>query len=169
MDRVFEVILAAVHRCEGTVNQFLGDGIMALFGAPIAHEDHAARGAQAAPGDPGGLKPLAAESRRTRVEFRMRIGINTGPVVVGAIGSDLRMDYTAVGDTTNLAARLPTLAPPGRDPHLGRPAPSGVGLLRDARVRHRGGEGTGANRCAPTRCWPIVRSGGESTCSPRLA
>src|SRR5262245_56983023 len=115
MDRAFEVILEAVHRYEGTVNQFLGDGVMALFGAPIAHEDHAQRALSAALAIQAGLVPLAADIKRAHgVDFRMRMGINTGPVVVGAIGRDLRMDYTAVGDTTNLAARLMALAAPGQ-------------------------------------------------------
>src|SRR5262245_2782604 len=115
MDRAFEVILEAVHRYEGTVNQFLGDGVMALFGAPIAHEDHAQRALSAALAIQAGLKPLAEDVKRTHgLDFQMRIGINTGPVVVGAIGRDLRMDYTAVGDTTNLAARLLAIAKPGQ-------------------------------------------------------
>ena len=115
MDRAFEVILEAVHRYEGTVNQFLGDGVMALFGAPIAHEDHAQRALGAALRIQANLKPLAEEAKRTHgIEFRMRMGINTGPVVVGAIGRDLRMDYTAVGDTTNLAARLLAIGKPGQ-------------------------------------------------------
>src|SRR6185295_1741880 len=115
MDRVFEVVLGAVHHYEGTVNQFLGDGVMALFGAPIAHEDHAQRALSAALAIQDGLKPLAEDVKRAHgIEFRMRMGINTGPVVVGAIGHDLRMDYTAVGDTTNLAARLLSIAKPGQ-------------------------------------------------------
>jgi class 3 adenylate cyclase/tetratricopeptide (TPR) repeat protein len=115
MDRAFEIILNAVHQYEGTINQFLGDGVMALFGAPIAHEDHAQRALSAALAIQNGLKPLAEEVKRTQgIEFRMRMGINTGPVVVGAIGRDLRMDYTAVGDTTNLAARLLSIAKPGQ-------------------------------------------------------
>src|SRR5882724_3074783 len=115
MDRAFEVILDAVHRYEGTINQFLGDGVMALFGAPIAHEDHAQRALSTALAIQEGLKPLAEDVRRAHgVEFRMRMGINTGPVVVGAIGRDLRMDYTAVGDTTNLANRLLAIAKPGQ-------------------------------------------------------
>src|SRR5438132_10261531 len=115
MDRAFEVILNAVHRYEGTINQFLGDGVMALFGAPIAHEDHANRALSAALAIQRQLTPLADEVRRIHgVEFQMRMGINTGFVVVGAIGKDLRMDYTAVGDTTNLAARLLGLAKPGQ-------------------------------------------------------
>src|SRR5262245_57336225 len=114
-DRACEVILEAVHRYEGTVNQFLGDGVMALFGAPIAHEDHAQRALSAALAIQAGLKPLAEDVKSTHgLDFQMRIGINTGPVVVGAIGRDLRMDYTAVGDTTNLAARLLAIAKPGQ-------------------------------------------------------
>src|SRR3989441_7229550 len=115
MDRAFGVILTEVHRYEGTINQFLGDGVMALFGAPIAHEDHAHRALSSALAIQKELEPLAEEVRRTHdVEFRMRMGINTGLVVVGAIGKELRMDYTAVGDTTNLAARLLGLAKPGQ-------------------------------------------------------
>ncbi len=115
MDRTFEVILNEVHRYEGTINQFLGDGVMALFGAPVAHEDHAQRALSAALAIQEGLKPLAEDVKRAHgIEFRMRMGINTGPVVVGAIGRDLRMDYTAVGDTTNLAARLLAIAKPGQ-------------------------------------------------------
>ena len=115
MDRAFEVILGAVHRYEGTINQFLGDGVMALFGAPIAHEGHAHGALSAALAIQEGLVPLQEDVLRAHgVEFRIRMGINTGVVVVGAIGRDLRMDYTAVGDTTNLAARLLGLAKPGQ-------------------------------------------------------
>src|SRR5580765_5200004 len=107
MDRFFEIVLASVHAYKGTVNQFLGDGVMALFGAPIAHEDHAHRALRAALGIRAGLVPLRDHvQQRHGIDFRVRIGINTGPVVVGAIGRDLRMDYTAVGDTTNLASRI---------------------------------------------------------------
>jgi class 3 adenylate cyclase/tetratricopeptide (TPR) repeat protein len=115
MDRAFEVILDAVHEYEGTINQFLGDGVMALFGAPIAHEDHAGRALRAALAIQQKLEPLRADVQRVHGrEFRMRIGVNSGPVVVGAIGRDLRMDYTAVGDTVNLAARLLSIAQPGQ-------------------------------------------------------
>jgi len=115
MDRAFAVMLEAVHRYEGTVNQFLGDGVMAIFGAPIAHEDHPHRALRAALAIQKGLRPLKRELRESLgVKFKVRIGINTGPVVVGAIGTDLRMDYTAIGDTTNLAARLMALAEPGQ-------------------------------------------------------
>jgi class 3 adenylate cyclase/tetratricopeptide (TPR) repeat protein len=114
MDRCFAAILAEVHRYEGTVNQFTGDGVMALFGAPVAIEDAPRRAASAALGIQRALEPIRHEMLATHgVEFRMRIGLNTGLVVVGKIGNDLRMDYTAVGDTTNLAARLQALARPG--------------------------------------------------------
>jgi class 3 adenylate cyclase/tetratricopeptide (TPR) repeat protein len=101
IDRFFRAALGEVHRYEGTINQFLGDGFMALFGAPIAHEDHARRAVLAALG-------IAAHS-----EVKIRIGINSGIVVVGTIGDDLRVDYTAFGDTTVLAARLQSAAAPG--------------------------------------------------------
>jgi class 3 adenylate cyclase/tetratricopeptide (TPR) repeat protein len=115
MDRTFEVILGAVHHYEGTINQFLGDGVMALFGAPIAHEDHAHRALGAALAIQERLEPVREDVLATYgVEFRLRVGVNTGPVVVGAIGRDLRMDYTAVGDTTNLAARMLSVAEPGQ-------------------------------------------------------
>jgi class 3 adenylate cyclase/tetratricopeptide (TPR) repeat protein len=115
MTRAFELMLAEVHRYEGTVNQFLGDGIMALFGAPIAHEDHAVRALHAALGIRTAMGGYAEELQRRRgIGFQVRQGINTGPVVVGSIGTDLRMDYTAVGDTTNVAARLVQTAERGR-------------------------------------------------------
>jgi class 3 adenylate cyclase/tetratricopeptide (TPR) repeat protein len=101
IDRFFGVGLAEVHRYEGTINQFLGDGFMALFGAPIAHEDHARRAV------------LAALGIAARVQLQIRIGINSGLVVMGKIGDDLRVDYTAFGDTTILAARLQAAATPG--------------------------------------------------------
>jgi class 3 adenylate cyclase/tetratricopeptide (TPR) repeat protein len=111
----FELMLAEVHRYEGTVNQFLGDGLMALFGAPLAHEDHPRRAALAALGMQSALTRYRDELHRTRgIDFRVRMGLNTGLVVVGAIGDNLRMDYTAVGDTTNLAARMQALAAPGQ-------------------------------------------------------
>ncbi len=115
MSRAFELMLAEVHRYEGTVNQFLGDGIMALFGAPIAHEDHAQRAVHAALGIRKALEGYQQELRGRRgIGFQVRQGLNTGLVVVGSIGNDLRMDYTAVGDTTNVAARLQVAADPGR-------------------------------------------------------
>ena len=114
MSRAFDLMLAEVHRYEGTVNQFLGDGIMALFGAPIAHEDHARRAVHAALGIGRALEAYQTELAPRGIRFRARQGLNTGLVVVGSIGSDLRMDYTAVGDTTNVAARLQQASEPGR-------------------------------------------------------
>ncbi len=110
----FDRALAEVHRYEGTVNQFLGDGLMALFGAPIAHEDHARRAVLAAMGLRHAIaeQPVRLDSGE-EVVLTLRMGVHTGFVVVGAIGDNLRMDYTAVGDTTHLAARLQQLAEPG--------------------------------------------------------
>jgi class 3 adenylate cyclase/tetratricopeptide (TPR) repeat protein len=114
MDRCVRLLLEHVHRYEGTVNQFTGDGIMALFGAPIAHEDAPERAVHAALGMQAAVRQFGDALHEERgIEFRMRIGINTGLVVVGRIGDDLRMDYTAIGDTTNVAARLQTAAAPG--------------------------------------------------------
>ena len=115
MTRAFELMLEEVHSYEGTVNQFLGDGIMALFGAPIAHEDHAQRAVHAALGIRRSLENYQNEIQERRgISLRVRQGINTGLVVVGSIGTDLRMDYTAVGDTTNVAARMQQVADSGR-------------------------------------------------------
>src|SRR3989454_8434729 len=114
MSRAFDLMLAEVHRYEGTVNQFLGDGIMALFGAPIAHEDHARRAVQAALGIGRALEDYQRDLVPRGISFRARQGLNTGLVVVGSIGTDLRRDYTAVGDTTNVAARLQQAADRGR-------------------------------------------------------
>ncbi|HEX9640981.1 MAG TPA: adenylate/guanylate cyclase domain-containing protein, partial [Candidatus Krumholzibacteria bacterium] len=114
LDPVLERMIEAVHRYEGTVNQVMGDGIMALFGAPIAHEDHAVRACYAALRMQEAVKQYAEEARRAYgVSVRIRVGLNSGEVVVRAIGSDLHMDYTAVGQTTHLAGRLEQLADPG--------------------------------------------------------
>jgi class 3 adenylate cyclase/tetratricopeptide (TPR) repeat protein len=114
LDPVLELMMEAVHRYEGTVNQVMGDGIMALFGAPLAHEDHALRACYAALRMQEGMRRYAEEVRRTHgVEPQARVGLNSGEVVVRAIGNDLRMDYTAVGQTTHVAARMEQLAPPG--------------------------------------------------------
>jgi class 3 adenylate cyclase/tetratricopeptide (TPR) repeat protein len=114
LDPALHAMMEAVHRYEGTVNQVLGDGIMALFGAPLAHEDHAIRAGYAALAMQDAMRRYAEELRRTRgVELQARVGLNSGEVVVRAIGSDLRMDYSAVGQTTHLAARMEQLAAPG--------------------------------------------------------
>ena len=114
LDPVLEHMMEAVHHYEGTVNQVMGDGIMALFGAPLAHEDHAIRACYAALRMQESVKRYAEDVRRKEgVTIRIRVGLNSGEVVVRAIGSDLRMDYTAVGQTTHLAARMEQLADPG--------------------------------------------------------
>ncbi len=114
LDPVLQLMMAAVHRYEGTVNQVMGDGIMALFGAPLAHEDHATRGCYAALQMQESIKRYAEEVRHTLgVAVRIRVGLNSGEVIVRTIRSDLRMDYTAVGQTTHLASRMEQLADPG--------------------------------------------------------
>jgi class 3 adenylate cyclase len=113
LDRFFQILADHVHRFEGTVNQYTGDGIMALFGAPIAHEDHAQRACYAALELREGLAEHAREVKREHgLNFSTRIGLNSGEVVVGKIGDDLRMDYTAQGHTVGLAARMQELASP---------------------------------------------------------
>jgi class 3 adenylate cyclase len=114
LDPVLERMMEAVHRYEGTVNQVMGDGIMALFGAPLAHEDHAVRACYAALRMHEAIRCYTEDVRRTHgAEVQIRVGINSGDVVVRSVGSDLRMDYTAVGQTTHLAARMEQLAPAG--------------------------------------------------------
>jgi class 3 adenylate cyclase/tetratricopeptide (TPR) repeat protein len=114
LDPAIQRMMDAVHRFEGTVNQVLGDGIMALFGAPIAHEDHALRACYAALAMQTAMRAYTEEVRRAHgLELRMRVGLNSGEVVVRAIGNDLHMDYSAVGETTHLAARMEQLATPG--------------------------------------------------------
>ena len=107
-------MMEAVHRFEGTVNQVMGDGIMALFGAPLALEDHAIRACYAALRMRESLGRSTDEMCRSHgIEVQIRVGLNSGEVVVRSVGSDLRMDYTAVGQTTHLAARMEQLALPG--------------------------------------------------------
>ena len=114
LDPALHIMMAAVHRYEGTVNQVLGDGIMALFGAPLAHEDHAVRACYAALHMQEASGRYADELRRQQgLDVQIRVGLNSGAVVVRAIGNDLHMDYTAVGQTTHLAARMEQLARPG--------------------------------------------------------
>jgi class 3 adenylate cyclase/tetratricopeptide (TPR) repeat protein len=114
LDPVLERMMEAVHRYEGTVNQVMGDGIMALFGAPLAHEDHAVRACYAALRMQDSVARYAEDLRRGHgADVQIRVGLNSGEVVVRSIGSDLHMDYTAVGQTTHLAARMEQLARPG--------------------------------------------------------
>src|SRR5262245_60254562 len=114
LDPVLERMMAAVHRYEGTVNQVMGDGIMALFGAPIAHEDHAIRACYAALAMQDAIRRYSEGVRRAHgCEVQIRVGLNAGEVMVRAIGNDLHMDYSAIGQTTHLAARMEQLATPG--------------------------------------------------------
>jgi class 3 adenylate cyclase/tetratricopeptide (TPR) repeat protein len=114
LDPVVERMMEAVHHYEGTVNQVMGDGVMALFGAPLAHEDHAVRACYAALRMQESIKHYAEGIFRSHgVPIQIRVGLNSGEVVVRAIGSDLHMDYTAVGQTTHLAARMEQMATPG--------------------------------------------------------
>ncbi|MBT8368622.1 MAG: AAA family ATPase [Deltaproteobacteria bacterium] len=115
MDGCFQILLREIHKYEGTINQFIGDGVMAIFGAPVAHEDHVQRACYASLAIQNALGDYHEElNREYGIDFKMRIGLNSGPVVVGSIGNDLRMDYTAIGDTTNLAARMEREARPSR-------------------------------------------------------
>jgi class 3 adenylate cyclase/tetratricopeptide (TPR) repeat protein len=114
MDGCFKILMDEIHSYEGTINQFTGDGVMALFGAPVAHEDHAQRACYAALSIQKAIGEYGDKiEKETGGEFKLRIGLNSGPVIVGAIGNDLRMDYTAVGDTTNLGSRMESKARPG--------------------------------------------------------
>jgi predicted ATPase/class 3 adenylate cyclase len=114
LDPALRAMMDAVHCYEGTVNQVLGDGIMALFGAPVAHEDHAVRACYAALAMQAAMRRYAEDVRRSHgLEMQARVGLNSGEVVVRAIGNDLHMDYSAVGQTTHLAARMEQLATPG--------------------------------------------------------
>jgi class 3 adenylate cyclase/tetratricopeptide (TPR) repeat protein len=154
INRAFELMLAEIHRYEGTVNQFLGDGLMALFGAPIAHEDHAQRAAHAALGMQRALAGYREELRPRGIDFRVRMGLNTGLVVVGAIGDNLRMDYTAVGDTTNTAARMQQLAEPGQI----AVADSTERLVAPYFELRALGTFTVKNRAQPVAAWELLRA-----------
>ncbi len=114
LDPVLERMISAVHHYEGTVNQVMGDGIMALFGAPVAHEDHAVRAGYAALRMQRTIGEFARDHAVNHgVKIQIRVGLNSGEVVVRGIGNDLNMDYSAVGQSTHLAARMEQLAPPG--------------------------------------------------------
>jgi class 3 adenylate cyclase len=114
LDPVLERMIEAVHRYEGTVNRVMGDGIMALFGAPISHEDHAVRACYAALRMQETVTRYADEVQRSHgIPVTIRVGLNSGEIVVCAIGNDLHIDYTVVGQTAHLAARMEQMAKPG--------------------------------------------------------
>lgn len=114
MDKAFRIMMNEIHKHDGTINQFTGDGVMALFGAPLAFEDHAQKACRAAFAIQKAINKYSKElERKIGLQFKMRVGINSGWVVVGSIGDDLRMDYTAIGNTTNLASRMERMARPG--------------------------------------------------------
>jgi class 3 adenylate cyclase/tetratricopeptide (TPR) repeat protein len=114
MEGCLRILIDEIHKYEGTINQFMGDGVMALFGAPLAHEDHAQRACYAALAIHKDLLEYSEKVKKDySQDFQMRVGLNSGPVVVGSIGDDLHMDYTAIGDTINLASRMESLAQPG--------------------------------------------------------
>ncbi len=162
----FELALAQVHRYEGTINQFLGDGFMALFGAPLAHEDHARRAVLAALDIQRALREQQAEAPQER-SLAVRMGVNTGFVVVGSIGDNLRMDYTAVGDTTHLAARLQQLAQPGMilvGESTARLVPATSGSRCSIPCRSR----AGPTRC-PCTAWKGWGGGGHRSTGSRSA
>ncbi len=106
LDGFFGILTQEVHRFEGTINQYTGDGIMALFGAPVAHEDHARRACHSALQIGGRLESFAAELAQRGFDFAVRMGLHSGEVVVGKIGDDLRMDYTAQGAVVARGARI---------------------------------------------------------------
>jgi len=110
----FKVLMDEIHRYEGTIDKFMGDGVMALFGAPVAHEDHAQRACYAALAIQKAIGEYGEKIEENNgVEFKIRVGIDSGQVIVGSVGNDLKMDYTAIGDPVNLASRMEGLAEPG--------------------------------------------------------
>ena len=160
LDRYFSLLGAAVHRYEGTVNQYTGDGIMALFGAPLALEDHASRACLAALEIQRTMRAYADELRLSLgVNLSTRAGLNSGEVIVGAIGDDLRMDYTAQGLTVNLAARMEQICEPGRIY-----ATRNTALLTEGYFRLRDlGEMTVAGSEAPLRVYEVEGEGATRT------
>ena len=190
LDPVLDRMMEAVHYYEGTVNQVMGDGIMALFGAPLAHEDHAVRGCYAALRMQESVKRYAEEvSKSAGVPIHIRVGLNSGEVVVRSIGNDLHMDYTAVGQTTHLAARMEQTALPGtilipetmlsltRDAvavSSPRPAvsegPRGADRrLRGDRGEHDGLAAAGRDRARRHALRRAARRDGDAACRPSSA
>jgi len=161
LDPVLDRMMEAVHYYEGTVNQVLGDGIMALFGAPLAHEDHATRGCYAALRMQESVKRYSEEVfRSVGVPIHIRVGLNSGEVVVRSIGNDLHMDYTAVGQTTHLAARMEQMATSGSILIPG----TMLGLTRDAIAANPLGPRSVKGLAAPIEIFEVT---GASTSGSR--
>src|SRR5512138_1450715 len=164
LDPVLDRMMEAVHYYEGTVNQVMGDGIMALFGAPLAHEDHATRGCYAALRMQESVKRYSEEVFRSAgVAVHIRVGLNSGEVVVRSIGNDLHMDYTAVGQTTHLAARMEQMATPGSILIPG----TMLGLTRDAVAASSLGPRAVKGLAAPIEIFEVT--GASTTGSRRQA
>jgi class 3 adenylate cyclase/tetratricopeptide (TPR) repeat protein len=160
MDGCFKILMDEIHRYEGTINQFTGDGVMALFGAPVAHEEHARMACQAAVATQRAMGEYEEKiGKEYGVAFKMRMGLNSGLVVVGSIGDDLRMDYTAVGDTTNLASRMESHAQPGHilvSGHTYAHSKAYFEFEALGRLAIKGKE-------APQEAYELVRAGGVET------
>ena len=160
MDECFKILMDEIHKYEGTINQFTGDGVMALFGAPVAHEDHAQRACYGALSIQKALENYREKIKHDyNIDFKMRIGLNSGPVVVASIGDDLRMDYTAVGDTTNLASRIESIAGPGTifvSKHAHRLARDFFEFKVQGKVRVKGKE-------EPQEVFELIKVGGVDT------
>ena len=153
LDPLLEYMMDAVHRYEGTVNQVMGDGIMALFGAPLAHEDHAVRACYAALRMQEAVTRYGDEVQRTHgVPLQIRVGLNSGEAVVRAIGSELHTNYAAVGQTVHLAARMEQMAKPGLHPRRRRYRAPGP------RMGGREPAGSGAWCAGSRRRWRSTRS-----------
>jgi class 3 adenylate cyclase/tetratricopeptide (TPR) repeat protein len=160
MDGCLRILMDQVHRYEGTINQFTGDGIMALFGAPLAHEDHAQRACNAALVIQEALFDYSKELNRSwGIDFNMRIGLNSGLVIVSAIGDDLQMDYTAIGDTVNLASRMEGMATSGGvlvSENTHRLVKDYFDLEYLGKMRVKG-------KAAPQKAWRLLKSGQVDT------
>ncbi len=177
LDGAIERMMEAVHESGGTVNQVLGDGIMALFGAPLAQEDHAVRACVAAVRMQALMQAYARELERAAgIALRIRVGLNTGDVVVRAIAADMRMDYTAVGSATHLAARMEQMAAPGTILATGVTARLAEGYvqmrLAGVRARGEGPAAAGGNLRGPRRragTHPVSRVAAPRTLALRRA
>jgi class 3 adenylate cyclase len=177
VENFFQVAADGLHRFEGTVNQFTGDGVMALFGAPIEHEDHAQRACLAAFSIRDAVRAYA-ESVRARhgVQFDIRIGLNSGEVMIGRISDDLSMDYTALGQDVGLAQRMESLAESGHISlfeHTARLI-EGYFQLRDLGrlqvkgvIEPLGGLRPGGNRRAPNSPRPLAHPRPVRLCQAR--